>query len=225
MLRLILGLGSSKHIDEIVEPAHQIFRTLGDVLSNVLEHLSETVHATPVARPESSSLMVSLLVVSENDVDELNRLGGVLDLQERVIVLQFLLAGFAVIEVLTDRALVPVASNSLHVATIANHIVVDRDLLFLLILHLAGFLDHPILRSLASRRSWVVMLLHLFLRLFRFLPLLKLSLDLIVDVLLDEHFGFLVQLFLRGIHLKAFPLENSRILKNKLVGAFILVVE
>lgn len=69
--RLLLGLGLSagESVDEIIKSTHQIVRTLrdrlGNILSDILEEISEPVHISSVAGSESSSLVVvSVLLVS-----------------------------------------------------------------------------------------------------------------------------------------------------------------
>lgn len=69
--RLLLGLGLSagESVDEIIKSTHQIVRTLrdrlGNILSDILEEISEPVHISSVAGSESSSLVVvSVLLIS-----------------------------------------------------------------------------------------------------------------------------------------------------------------
>lgn len=103
LLLLWLILGSSEHVDEISPTVHELIRILGNILGNISEEILESsVHVSSVAGSVSSSVLISILFVLHNNEDRLNGLGWILNLEEGVIVFEFSLTGFAVIEVLTD---------------------------------------------------------------------------------------------------------------------------
>lgn len=71
------------------------------------------------------------LLVLENNSDGGWLLVWISDLEEGMVVFELGLAGFAIVEVLADRALISGTSDSGHLASIADDIGVERIIGFL----------------------------------------------------------------------------------------------